>query len=82
MNMAESFEGATRVPVRRVAGWQIRLDETVVLSTLAICPSTTAIMSGVISATSQKRRRVAKPNSRQAMTEMATSIIQTVGGMR
>ena len=44
MNMAESFEGATRVPVRRVAGWQIRLDETVVLSTLAICPSTTAIM--------------------------------------
>jgi hypothetical protein len=49
---------------------------------LAISPSTTAIMSGVMSATSQKRRRVAKLNSRQVMTEMATSVIQIVGGMR
>jgi hypothetical protein len=45
-------------------------------------PSTAAIMSGVRSATSQNRRRVAKPNYRQVMTEMVNSIIQIVSEMR
>jgi hypothetical protein len=55
------------------------MNTVVGLSRVAISPSKTAIMSGVMSATSQKRRRVA---NRQVMTEMATSSIQIVGGIR